>query len=398
MRIVAAKTIQIAIPLDAPVRWAFGVRTQVTRTIVRVQFDNGIEGIGETVGGDTVNGILALAARTIAGETAFDLERIFAKLKMHSYFSGYAGLAAVCGLEMACWDAIGKLTGRPVYDFLGGLWEREIEFSGYLFFRYRDEKTGKGGESDAAGLVQQAVELRGAHGFSAFNLKGGVYPPEIEVGVLRTLREHFGEQVRLRIDPQGNWSYETALRWWPRLRDIGIEFLEDPVWGMDMMARLRREISVPFATNMWVCDFETLQSAVRMMPADIILADPHRWGGILACKKLAAVAEIMGLSISLHSASELGISTAACLHLAASTPVMRLALHTHYPYQVDDVITTPFRFKDGKLAVPEGPGLGVTLDEKKLEHYAELYLAQARTSAPAHVRDPMRPDYVPRAF
>ena len=90
---------------------------------------------------------------------------------------------------------------------------------------------------------------------------------------------------------------------------------------MDAMARLRREVAIPFASNMWVCDPETLQAAVRLMPTDIILADPHRWGGLLACKKLAAVADTLALSLSVHSAAELGQSRR---NISATWPTVSL--------------------------------------------------------------------------
>src|SRR3990167_5724375 len=150
MKIVDIEIVQVAVPLEAPIRWAFGLRSHVTRNIVRLRLDAGVEGIGETVGGDTVGAILRSAGRTIVGESPFALERITNKLKMHSYFAGYAGLAAVSGLEMACWDAIGKLAGRAVHDLMGGLWEEEIEFSGYLFYRYQSADGRKGGESSPA--------------------------------------------------------------------------------------------------------------------------------------------------------------------------------------------------------------------------------------------------------
>jgi glucarate dehydratase len=236
------------------------------------------------------------------------------------------------------------------------------------------------------------------HGFRVLKLKGGVLHPSVEVATLAALRERFGPEVKVRIDPQANWTYTTALEWWPRLREIGLEYLEDPIWGLEAMARLRRELTVPFATNMCVVDPDTLQIAIRLLPVDIVLADPHRWGGLLATKKLAAVAETMGWGLSIHSAAELGISTAACLHLASSTPCMRFALDTHYPHQVDDIITEPFRFVEGRLTVPSGPGLGITLDEEKLARYAEVYKKQANTSIPAHMRDPFRPDAMPKPY
>lgn len=397
-KIVSGSITQISIPLEAPLRWAFGLRTHITRNIVRLQLDNGVEGIGETVGGEVVKGLLAGVIQSVRGESVFALERMAQKLKMHSYFSGYAGLASVCGVEMACWDAMGKTIGRPVYDLMGGAWARELDFAGYLFYRYPSEDGRTGGEATPEQILRQAQDIVGKHGFKALNLKGGVYPPAEEIAALKTLRAHFGPDMGLRIDAQANWKYETAIKWWPELRELRMDFLEDPVWGLDSMARLRREIQVPFASNMWICDFETLQAAIRLMPVDIVLADPHRWGGLLACKKLCAVAEVMNLTIALHSAAELGISTAACLHLAASSPAMRSAMHTHYPYQPDDIIKQSFVFAEGKLRVPVGPGLGVELDEDKVRQYEDVYKTQATTGAPAHVRDMIRPDHVPQAY
>jgi glucarate dehydratase len=117
--------------------------------------------------------------------------------------------------------------------------------------------------------------------------------------------------------------------------------------------------------------FEQIPLSVRARAVDVILGDVHFWGGPTAVLQLAKVCETFNLGLSLHSDRELGISTAAVLHLAAAETMVSHAIDSHLPEQADDIITTPFTFRDGCLDVPAGAGLGVEIDRDKLNFYAE---------------------------
>ena len=381
MKISKIETLRVTIPLEAPILWSQGWRSATTRTLVKVYTDEGIVGIGETRGDDGIEEMIkGKMAPKLIGADPFQIELILEKFHMLSYFQGYFGLSAVAGVEIALWDIIGKASGRPLCDLLGGRYRDPISFSGYIF--YRAENNGVGGEKTPEEIVRFCERVVEEHGFDCLKLKGGAYPPEHDIEVLRAIRERFGSKFRLRIDPNGCWSPQTAIKVARELDEIGLEYLEDPVWGIEGMARLRKDIHIPIATNMCVVNFDSLPTGIREGAVDIILADAHKWGGILVTKKLAGVCEAFRIGLSMHSGAELGVSTAVNLHLAASTPQISYSIDGHYHHIVDDIIKGgKHKYVNGMIKVPEGPGLGVELDEDKVGKYHELWASGIEAAA-----------------
>ena len=141
------------------------------------------------------------------------------------------------------------------------------------------------------------------------------------------------------------------------------------------MAAVARQVEVPLATNMCVIAFEHLRPAVLADAVQVILSDHHLWGGLRRSALLGGIADTFGLGLSMHSNSHLGISLAAMVHLAAATPNLTYACDTHYPWKTEDlVVPGVLDFKDGSVRVPDGPGLGVELDEDALGRLHEQYL------------------------
>jgi len=374
MRIESIKTIRVNVPFEAPIIWSQGYRGSTTRTLIQVHTDEGITGIGETRGDDGIEENIQQMAAKLKGEDPFNIENILERFHMKSYFQGYFGLAAVAGIEIALWDIIAKKADRPLCDMIGGRYRTEVPFSGYIFFRMKNEETGKGGEKTPEEIVAFCQEAVDKYGFDCLKLKGGAYEPEHEITVLRAIREHFGPKFKLRIDPNGCWHPQTAIRIAQQLDEIGLEYLEDPCWGIEGMARLRKDIHIPLATNMCVVNFDTLPVGIREDAVDIILADPHKWGGIMATKKLAAVCETFRLGMSMHAGAELGVSTAVNIHIAASTPQISYSIDGHYHHELDDIIVGgKHQYHNGMMNVPDAPGIGVQLDEEKVAFYHERF-------------------------
>ena len=296
------------------------------------------------------------------------------------------------GIEMAFLDAAGKALNKSVSSLLGGRIRDRIEAAAYLFYRYQGDD-GCGGESSPQAIVERACELREKHGFRALKLKGGVFPPHEELHAVRLLRKHFGDSP-IRWDPNAAWSVETSIRIGRKLlaEGLDLEYLEDPTWNLEGMSQVRQSVEIPLATNMCLVSFEQLAPGIRLRSVDIILADVHFWGGFRENQRMIAVCDAFQLGVGLHSDRELGISTAAMLHLAASSPSMVYAIDSHYHDQVDDIITQPFVYQEGCFAVPTGPGLGVTLDPEKVEKYHRLYLEQGQVN---EFYDARRPEWVP---
>jgi len=140
------------------------------------------------------------------------------------------------------------------------------------------------------------------------------------------------------------------------------------------MAAVAARAPMPLATNMVVVSFDDLPESVVRGSVGIVLADHHYWGGLRASAELAAICRTWGLGLSMHSNSHLGISLAAMTHLAAATANLGYAVDTHTPWQLGaDVVESPLPIEDGSVAVPDTPGLGVTLDRDALARMHEDY-------------------------
>ena len=223
-------------------------------------------------------------------------------------------------------------------------------------------------------LVEEAKAFAGEYGFKSFKLKGGVLEPDLEVETMLKLRETFPDHP-LRIDPMGAWTVPTALKVVEQLDGV-LEYLEDPVRGMDAMAELSAQIDMPLATNLVVVEFEEIIEAVKKDAVQIILSDHHYWRGATGAIHLGEICRAANLGVSMHSNSHLGISLAAMCHVAAATPNLTYDCDTHYPWSQKEIVKGgPPKFVDGALQVPEGPGLGVELDEDALDDLHDLYLA-----------------------
>jgi glucarate dehydratase len=303
---------------------------------------------------------------------------------------------AFAAIEVACYDIIGKATGRPVADLLGGRYRDLVPFSAYLFYKH----AGIGGADGLAeastaarerddylarealspeGIVRQAQDFVRLFGFTSLKLKGGVLEPGQEVATIQALREAFGPDVHLRLDPNGFWSVETSVAIGHALAGA-LEYLEDPVAGKIAMAEVAKRVPMPLATNMCTITWADIPETVARGSIQILLTDHHVWGGLAATVKLAHLCRVFGWGVGMHSNSHLGISLLAMAHVAAALPNLTYACDTHYPWQAEEVIVGGKRqFTDGALRIDDTPGLGVELDEAALEHLHAQYLAAGLT-------------------
>jgi glucarate dehydratase len=370
----------VAIPLAAPLFHAWGIHPGFGRVILQVVTDEGLVGLGETTltpNGRQMEEALKSCKPLILGEDPFNRERLRWKVSNPFYgrMFGPALLNAYAAVEFACLDIQGQAIGRPVYDLLGGKMRDRVPVSAYIFYE------GQHGmpeplpwqEADAR-ILDVCAELVEEKGCTAIKFKAGVYPPDQEAETVLHLRERL-PAVPIRLDPNSSWTLTTSARIAQRLTDANLEYLEDPVWGLAAMAKLKRLAPwMPLASNMACFGFEDVGPAALLDAVDVVLADPHWYGGLRATQALARVCETFGLDMGMHSGTEFGVSLAAVLHLAATLPSVHHAPDVHYHYLSDDVIQDgPLAYEDGAIAVPEGPGLGVKLDENKLAHYHQVY-------------------------
>ncbi len=387
MRIAEIHLTPVAIP-DRPLLNCKGVhQPHALRTVIEVICDDGTVGLGESYGSIKALDGLRRAAPALIGLDPFHLHEL--KSRVITALPGSGGINAksavadhkltdvvASAFEVPCLDIQGKLLGRPVSDLLGGAIRTSVPFSAYLFFKFAahiGESPDEWGEVLTPDqMVGEARRMVDTYGFQSLKLKGGVLHPDLEIETMLKLREAFPKHP-LRIDPNGGWTVDTAIYIARKLENI-LEYLEDPVIGMDQMAQVAAATSIPLATNMIVLEFDQIAAAFRKNAVQIVLSDHHYWGGLRASTHLGKICETLGLGVSMHSNSHLGITLAAMVHAAAATPNLSFDCDTHYPWTGVDVIEgTPFTFRGGRLDVPNGPGLGVTLDRQKLTELAALY-------------------------
>lgn len=357
---------------EPPLRNSWGAHSELAaRTIVRVESDDGLVGVGETYGDQAVVRALKGATEVVEGMNPHDRTPLRLRLQDDMAFGA---------IETALFDLLGKETGQPVHSLLGGKVRDEVEFSAYLFYKYADS------DPDTAAIapqevmspdemVREAQQFVEKHGFNVLKLKAGVLPPDEEIETMERLATEFPGQP-LRIDPNGAWSVDTATRVARRLReaDATVEFLEDPVPSMNAHARLKRNVDYPIATNMYVTEFDDIAPAVEMDAVDVILSDHHYWGGFSGNMDLDRVARTFDLGVGMHSNSHLGVSMAAMTHIGAAMPTVRYACDTHYPWMADDVIRDPpVEISAGTIEASDDPGLGVELDEDRVQEMHETW-------------------------
>ncbi|WP_321301229.1 enolase C-terminal domain-like protein [uncultured Sphaerochaeta sp.] len=386
---------------DPPLLNAAGLHAPFAlRIILEIKTDEGISGVGEIAGGSSVLDSLQKAKNTIIGMNPFERNAIrraidteFSNI-IDSMTVGYSHKAVsvrmFSAIDVALYDIIGKALGKPVVDLLGGRVRERVDFSAYLFYKYEGaggtygfgrnpNATGWHKEKEEAaldpdGIVSQAEAMCNEFGFKSIKLKAGVFEPQLETDTIFALRTKFGESYPLRIDPNAVWSLETSIRYGRMMEDV-LEYYEDPCKTQELMSELRKQVSIPMATNMCTTSFDELPKAVSLGSEDIILADHHIWGGLDATMQLGRICSTFGRGLSMHSNSHLGISLTAMTHLGCALPGLSYAMDTHYPWQSEEVIKGGrIQFEDGSLGVSNEPGLGIELDYTQLEKLHQNYL------------------------
>jgi glucarate dehydratase len=404
MRIADLRVHSIAIG-DPPLRSSYGLHAPFAlRTIIELESAAGVVGISEAHGGEANAKKFESLREKIVGADPWrlcgallgmiDADGEGDRSQTHRVPGenvSDADARAYSAIEIACLDLIGKSVGVPVCDLLGGRVRDEVPFSAYLFYK----NAGPGGSPDEhrvdeygecltpETIVRQARMMVERYGFQSIKLKGGVFEPNEEVEAIRQLYKAFGSGFPLRIDPNSAWTVETSIGVGVALEQelAGEGYLEDPAPGIDGMAATRRGllakgIHTPLASNVATTSFAHVREAVKTDAVQIVLCDPHYWGGARQIQHLSKVCRTFGLGLSMHSNSHLGVSLMAMAHCAAAAPHLTYACDTHYPWQADEdevVVGGRVPITGGAVRLTDAPGLGVTLDAERLARGKERY-------------------------
>jgi L-alanine-DL-glutamate epimerase-like enolase superfamily enzyme len=369
----------VTIPFTRPELWAWGERMGVTSAVIELHTDAGVDGLGEAlvVLGPTPPIVLEILRRMeelVVGESPNRVELLTAKILGQGAWHSFRETAFTCwaGIEMACWDIVGKSTGLSVCEVLGGPIRGDVPAMFYVY-----------GSREIDEMVEYAREGV-ARGFGTVYVKVGV-EEERDIELVARLREAIGPKPKLRVDANETWSPGTAVRILGRMRPYVIEYAEQPtlMFDLDGLAHVRRASGVPVAANQSSWGEFRIIDLIKRDACDVIMTDPHQEGGILAFKKAAALAHAAGLPIVNHAFSPATITMHAQLSVMGSTPGFILANQGHQDLLAGDVVTTPLDYADGRMRIPTGPGLGLELDRARLEEYHDLFERQGFASAHA---------------
>ena len=394
MKILDIRATTVTVPLESPLRHANGCHWgRFVRTIVEVETDNGLIGLGEMGGGgESAEATFRAMKGYLVGHDPARLEEMRFKIANPTASLYNNRTQILAALEFACLDILGQAWGVPVCDILGGRLRDSVPFASYCFFRYADAATGDGEVRTIEQMIAFGREMKRRCGFTTHKFKAGIFHPDHELEMYRAFAHAFpGDAVR--FDPNAVWSVEQAIRFGQGIEGLRNDYLEDPTYGINGMRRVRQMIRVPLATNTVVVNFEQLSANILDTAVDVILLDTTFWGGIRPCVKAAGICETFQIGVAVHSSGELGIQLATMLHMGAVIPNLSFAGDAHYHHLKDDIIEGGLLpYKNGAIAVPNGPGLGVKLDREKLNQYSELY---KELGGYPYDQDPLRPGWAP---
>jgi glucarate dehydratase len=380
-----------------------------TRNLVLLTDDAGNTGAGEVPGGEKIRSVLEEAVPLVVGHEVAGYNVILDAVQQrfgdrdaagrgHQTFDLRVTIHAITAIESALLDLLGQFRGVPVAALLGeGQQRTSVPFLGYLFFVGDSGKTNleyrRAGESASGwfrlrdeealttdAIVRLAEAAQARYGFGDFKLKGGVLAGAEEMKAVQALHGRFPE-ARITLDPNGAWSLREAVELCKGKKEV-LAYAEDPCGaeqgfsGREIMAEFREATGLPTATNMVATDWRELGHAIQLRAVDIPLADPHFWT-MQGAVRVSQICRDHGLTWGSHSNNHFDISLAMVTHVAAAAVGEITAIDTHWIWQDGQHLTrNPLQIRDGAIAVPERPGLGVDLDLDAIGRAHELYQAK----------------------
>lgn len=388
MRITDLTTIKLR--YDMPVAMADAIHYMPARPtlLVQVHTDEGIVGLGEAAayGGflESMESLLLDELRaTVVGQDPFRVERLWSMMATRAHQRGRRGMLmmAISGVDIALWDIIGQATKTPLYRLLGAYRDRLDAYASAGFYA-----AGKG-------PAELAEEVGGyaERGFRWVKIKVGRNPDLIwnplhdmnaadyatatldeDVERVRAVRQAVGPKVRIAIDANNAWTAPTAIRFMREVAPLDIAWLEEPVATEDVdgSAEVARALDTPVAGYETETGLPGFRELIVRRAVDIVQPDAIWTGGINECRKIAAVAQAHGLPVIPHVFSS-AVSTIANMHLIAALPNGGLLEFDQNPNPLrSDLFEEPIEVgPDGTVALPDRPGLGVTLNQATVDRY-----------------------------
>ena len=390
MKITNVRATPVNIPLEATFFWSVGLYPGTSKTIIEVETDEGIVGLGEAPSWDCAKLINKTMGPLLVGRDPIDIAgcemQCVPEWRVVQNTDDASVVKAFGGIEMALWDIRGKAWNKPLYELLGGAVRKEILFTEY--FSYRIEKNGRGGEMSPEAIADYCLKMRDEHGSTMFEGKLSVGDPYLEIATVKMMREKLGDRAMIRLDANMSWSLSTARQILREIEPYNIRNYEDPVATFEEMAQLRKNSAIPFSTHI-----PDIRRILTLGVPDNIVTNFAVLGGIGRAVRFIGACEAMGVGFWCYS-GDAGICNAAYLHVVAATQWIHEPSQSLFRWQTDDVIEEgPFRQTNNVIPVPEGPGLGVTLSPTALKRCHERFVNDGPIN---HFYDPNCPSHLRR--
>ena len=368
MKITAVRAVAVRVPVTRPAAFVRTTLTHVSSTIVEVDTEGGLIGIGETRGTFAARIVNEQFAPKVVGLSAAARRAVRdACLPRQPFDYGYpermCELNAFAGIELALWDLAGTVAGEPLFRLLGGPVRDRAPFVAYAYTVHPDE--GLSAAEIAKTMADIAARSVTKSGASMFEFKVGLHPVPCEIAVVEAVREAVGGEVDLAVDANMGFGIEAARRFLDGAAEARLANIEEPVASLAGCERLRGEFGVPVSTHCYDLD------AVSAYPLiDSVVSDIHLHGGIEGVIDVMTRAAALSRRFWLRARWELGVSWAAMCHLGIARPELDRPAQALIDWVEDDLITgEPWLVRDGGVCPPELPGLGVELDRPALARY-----------------------------
>ncbi len=368
MKIARIETIPVCVPLKKGMtaKTAHGEHATSAYVVVKVHTDDGLVGLGEATisglwSGETQAGAFSVIRDYLAPQLVGTDPRNITAARRAMDFIIKLNPFTKAAVEMALWDIAGKAVGLPVYQLLGGKVRDKVRIKLVVWAR------------DVPGSRLMAEQLLGL-GVTCIKVKVGL-DPETDVARVRAVRAVAGPDMPITIDANCGWTIQQAKHCLRQLADVNLLLAEQPIPAGDpaALAELRRDTPAPIMADESVFTLQDAWLLTQHRAADIFSVYPGKHGGIAATAEIIAVAKAAGVRCTIGSNLELGIGTAAMLHVAAAFPEVdtdTFPADTIGPFYHDgEIITQPLDLGPPYAFVPDGPGLGIELDEKELARW-----------------------------
>jgi glucarate dehydratase len=354
----------VNVPLEAPYEMAPGIVAGIHRTVVRVTTTDGVVGLGEAAAPEDAVALRGELGQQLVGrdsaEVLLQLGLVEPPPAEHRSDSQVLIQNPLAGVEIALWDIEARDAGVPLHRLLGGERRTEVPFTEYFAYRHGREQS----PTEVAAYCARMIE---SYDSPAFEGKVAVRPVDDDIRLVREVRAAIGDRM-LRLDANMGWRLKTARQTLPLLEQFAVANMEEPVGSFTEMAELRRSTTIPFSAHT-----PDVALASRLGVPNAIVIGLGFCGGIAGTRRFIAQGQKAGIAFWFYS-GDLGIATAAYLHIAAATQYLDRPSQSLLRWATDDVIVGgPFSPQRGVVPVPTGPGLGVELDEEALARCVDRF-------------------------